>query len=204
MIENLFLFEGLSESQKEQVISLLNEPVSFEKGEIIYSADTYKGAIGIIIEGAASAIADNNQGLFKKSFSKGNVFGAAAIFGSNGAYVSKIIAESKTKVLFIDEATLTEIFKIFPGTALNYISFLSEKIRFLNQKLNMISCTNAEDTVYNDLIQNMNSENTVNLPVSMTLLARMLGVGRATLYRSFDALENKGKIKRENNIIKVI
>ena len=68
MIENLFLFEGLSESQKEQAISLLNEPVSFEKGEIIYSADTYKGAIGIIIEGAASAIADNNQGLFKKSF----------------------------------------------------------------------------------------------------------------------------------------
>ncbi len=204
MINNIFLLQGLSDSQKKEVISFFDEPVTFNKGDTIYSADTYKKAIGFIIEGNASATSDNPQGLFKKSFTAGNVFGAAAIFGHQGAYISKIVAETKATVLFIDEATLLKIFNLFPQASLNYISFLSDKIRFLNQKLNMISCTNAEDTVYKYLIDNMDSDNTVNLPVSMTLLAKMLGLGRATLYRSFDALTEKGKIKRENNKYKVI
>ena len=38
----------------------------------------------------------------------------------------------------------------------------------------------------------------------MTLLAKTLGLGRATLYRSLDNLERDGIILRENNNIKVI
>ena len=37
----------------------------------------------------------------------------------------------------------------------------------------------------------------------MTVLSRMLGIGRASLYRSLDALENAGMISRENNSIRV-
>ena len=43
-----------------------------------------------------------------------------------------------------------------------------------------------------------------SIPVNMTLLSKMLGVGRSSLYRSLDSLENSGRIKRENNRIKVI
>lgn len=68
----------------------------------------------------------------------------------------------------------------------------------------MISCTSAEDVVYKYLIDNMPDSKIVKIPVSFTLLAKMLGLSRATLYRGFDALEQKGKIKREKNIIKVI
>ena len=49
----------------------------------------------------------------------------------------------------------------------------------------------------------MNEDNTVTLK-SMTLLASGLGLGRATLYRSLDTLQEKGIILRENNIVKVI
>ena len=43
-----------------------------------------------------------------------------------------------------------------------------------------------------------------SIPKSMTMLSRMLGLGRASLYRSLDSLEKSGHIIRENNIIKVI
>ena len=48
------------------------------------------------------------------------------------------------------------------------------------------------------------SEGNVNSFKSMTLLAKTLGLGRATLYRSLEGLEKDGVILRENNNIKVI
>ena len=204
MLKTLFLFENLKESEIKDIISLLPKPQLFEKDETIYSASQFKKALGFIIKGKASASTDNSDLLFMKTFSKGSIFGAAAIFGNEDTYVSRIIANRKTEVLFIDEETLKRFFEKYPQTSINYINFLSDKVRFLNKKLQMISCTNAEDAVYKYLIDNMDSEKLVKIPVSFTLLAKMLGLSRATLYRGFDALEQKNKIKRDKNIIKVI
>lgn len=139
-----------------------------------------------------------------KEFNKGSVFGVAAIFGNEEPYISTIIAKTDMKILFISEELLREIFLTSPITAVNYISFLSHRVRFLNKKLNIISCSSAEDTVYKYLCGIKDSKNIVKIPVNMTLLSKMLGIGRATLYRSFDTLEQNGRITRENNIIKVI
>lgn len=203
MLKDIFLLKGLTDFQKQKVISMFPKPICFKKGDVIYSANTFKSALGVVLNGAASATSEND-GLFKKSFPKGSVFGAAAIFGDNEAYVSQIIAHTDCEVLFIEETVLKKIFTLYPETSLNYIAFLSDKIRFLNQKLNMISCPSAEDTVYKYLIENMNDDHLVSLSVSMSLLAKMLGLSRATLYRSFDALESKCKIIKQNNEIKVI
>ena len=204
MLKDIFLLKGLSEDEKEKIISMFSQSYKFKKGDMIYSADTFKLALGVILKGTASATSENSDSFFKKSFSTGSVFGAAAIFGDSGPYVSQIIANTDCEVLFIEETLLKKIFALYPQTSLNYISFLSDKIRFLNQKLNMISCSAAEDTVYKYLIENMNDAHIVSLSVSMSLLAKMLGLSRATLYRSFDALESKGKIIKQNNEIKVI
>lgn len=204
MISNLFLFKGLEDKEIKEIISFLDSPVHFNKGDTIYSADKFEKALGYIIKGKASAVTDNSDGFFMKTFSKDSVFGAAAVFGNSDTYVSHIVANTDTDVLFIDETTLKKIFEKYPKTSINYINFLSDKIRFLNRKLSMISCTSAEDVVYKYLIDNMPDSKIVKIPVSLTLFAKMLGLSRATLYRGFDALEQKGKIKREKNIIKVI
>ena len=135
MLNTLFLFENLKESEVKDIISLLPKPKLFEKGETIYSANQFKKALGFIIKGKASATTDNSDLLFMKTFSKGSIFGAAAIFGNEDTYVSRIIADSKTEVLFIDEDTLKLIFQKYPQTSINYINFLSDKIRFLNKKM---------------------------------------------------------------------
>ena len=40
------------------------------------------------------------------------------------------------------------VFEKYPKTAVNYITFLSEKIRFLNKKLNVVSSSGTENTVF--------------------------------------------------------
>ena len=131
-------------------------------------------------------------------------FGAAALFGGGGKYVSTVAAELPSEIIFLTEKRLTELFKAYPNIAVNYITFLSDKIRFLNEKISVITCQSAEDTVFQYLLSAKNKDGYAMLPQSMTLLAKMLGLGRASLYRSLDRLEQNGYIKRENNEIKVI
>lgn len=201
-IEHFFLFEGLGAEDLIQIESFLSSPVCYKKGEIIYSADSFIDAIGFIIKGKAFAVSADS--LHMNSFNAGSCFGVAALFGSDKTYVSTIVAEQDTKVLFITEAELKYIFEKYPKCSLNYISFLSDKIRFLNKKIGLVSTHSTEETVYKYLSSVADGNGYAALPKSMTLLAKMLGISRASLYRAMDTLQGDGRIKRENNIIKVI
>ena len=203
-LENLFLFKGLSITEKTAIADSFNKTVNFKKGDVIYSKELFKNAIGYVVKGKAAAVTNNDNNIHMRTFEKGACFGAAAIFGGSGFYVSTITALTDIELLFITEDELKSIFLKFPKTATNYIEFLSDKIRFLNTKLSVISCQSAEDTVLKYLSLAVSAEdNTVTLK-GMSLLASSLGLSRATLYRSLDSLEASGKILRENNKIKVI
>lgn len=204
VFDNLFLLNGLSSDDKEAIISLFEETIIFKKGELIYSGDSFLRAIAVIVKGEAVAVTNNERKLVMKELPAGSCFGAAAVFGHNKSYVSRVTAQSDTEICFIKESVLTEIFKKYPQTAVNYITFLSDRIRFLNNKLSVISGSDAEDTVLKYLTSSSDSNGYAAIPVSMTMLAKMLGLGRASLYRSLDALEQSGNIIRENNRIKVI
>lgn len=204
VFDNLFLLNGLSSDDKEAIISLFDETIIFKKGELIYSGDSFLRAIAVIVKGKAVAVTNNERKLVMKELPAGSCFGAAAVFGHNKSYVSRVTAQSDTEICFIKESVLTEIFKKYPRTAVNYITFLSDRIRFLNNKLSVISGSDAEDTVLKYLTSSSDSNGYAAIPVSMTMLAKMLGLGRASLYRSLDALEQSGNIIRENNRIKVI
>lgn len=203
-IGTLFLFDGLSEQQKSEILSSLSEPVHFSKGEVIYATDRFDKAIGFLLSGSAYAIADNSNRVVMRKFAPGMCFGAAALFGCSENYVSTVTAKTDTDIQFLHEEEIRNLFLRYPKTAVNYISFLSDKIRFLNARLSVLSCGNAEKTVYQYLLSVTDESGTAQLPKSMTLLSKMLGLGRASLYRALGSLEKSGFIKRENNQIKVI
>jgi CRP-like cAMP-binding protein len=203
-IKNIFLLNGLNQAEKAEIISGFSSTVKYKKGDIIYSADDFPNAIGYVVKGKAAAVTNNQNNIHMRTFEAGTCFGVASIFGGDNYYVSTITAKTDIEILFITENELKEIFLKFPKTATNYIEFLSNKIRFLNTKLSVISCNNADDTVLKYLSTVCDSEgNAANLK-SMTLLAKTLGLSRATLYRSLESLEKSGIILRENNSIKVI
>ena len=201
---DFFLLCGLGETEKNQITKEFCPPVKFKKGEIIYSDTVFNNAIGFIVNGKAYAVSNNQDETYLKTFNENMCFGVAAVFGDKNQYISTITAASDCEILFITEQKLREIFKKFPQTAINYITFLSDKVRFLNNKLSVVSCMSAEDTVLTHLSRACDSEGYATIPKNMTLFAKMLGLSRATLYRVLDTLEQNGNILRENNKIKVI
>lgn len=201
---DLFLFKGLPTEDIKKISVRLSDTREFKKGEIIYSKTDFPNAIGFIIKGKAFAVSNNQNETFLNNFEENMCFGVAAVFGGSENYISTITAKTDVTVLFITEEQLKVIFSDYPQTAINYISFLSEKVRFLNNKLCVISCTNACDTLLNYLNSIADQQGNAEIPQSMTLFSKMLGLSRASLYRALDTLLENGNIIRENNYIKVI
>lgn len=202
--QDLFLLENLKSDSIGEIVKLLPPSQTFEKGGTIYSDTVFNNALGFIIKGTAFAVSNNQNKIMLKMFEKGMCFGAAALFGGKDTYVSTITAKTDCEILFLSEDTLKVIFEKFPQTAINYITFLSDKVRFLNNKLCVISCSAAEDTLYTYFSSVADSDGYAPIPKNMTRFAKMLGLSRATLYRAFDILLKNGSILKENNNIKVI
>lgn len=199
-IENLFLFDGLSKEEKTAIFSDLNESKNFEKGQIIYSFESFKNAIGIFLSGRAEAVSDN---VLKKNFAEGDIFGAASVFGAGEKYISEIKAKTSCTVLFIKEQELRDIFEKYPVVSTNYITFLSGRIRYLNQKIMLYTCKGAPAKLYLYLCNNADENNIVKIN-NMSSLARLTSIGRTSLYRAMDELSRNGLIERNNLFIKVM
>ena len=202
--DDFFLLNGLEKTEKVEIISNFSQPGLFKKGDIVYSNQQFSNAIGYILKGVAVAKADNQNETHLKTFEKGMSFGAAAVFGNSEHYISTITAKTDLEVLFVAENELLALFEKYPQTAVNYITFLSEKIRVLNKKLNVVSSSGTENTVFKYLTSLADKNGEILNFKNMSLVSKTLGISRASLYRALSDLEKSGYIIKENNYIKVI
>lgn len=194
VLKDIFLFNGAAEVVDKEEFSA---PKTFLKGQVIYSADTFLKSIGVIIDGKAKATALSGEALLTR-FGVGDVFGAAAVFGNNKEYISKIVADSDCTVQFIEQEKLLLLFEKYPVISINYVTFLSSRIRFLNEKLAIMMQDDVESRIYAYLLKNDGYSG------KMTTLANTLCIGRTSLYRSLEALENKNLIVKKDGKFKVV
>ena len=195
-MDELFLFEGVADDQILQMRAMLGEPKVFEKGDVIYGGERC-GAIGVLLSGGGECVAQSG-GVLMKVFEAGEVFGAASVFGGGAA--SRITASTRSVVQFIDRETLFSWFTRFPQTSVNYIRFLSARVRFLNRKIALLTMDSAQARLMEYLTNQADEAGVVRIQ-NMTQLAKTIGVGRTSLYRSLDALCETGWITRENHQI---
>lgn len=198
-LKNWFLLNNLSESDKTEIIKSFGEPAVYKKGETIYSGASFENALGVLLGGRASAVSDN---VLKKNFFEGDTFGAAALFGNAKPYISEIIAKSDCVIQFVDEKKLRSLIEKYPVISVNYISFLSEKVRFLNEKISLFTCRGASMKLYRYLVDSADENNTIKI-ANMTSLARITSIGRTSLYRAMDELADSGMIERNGSTITI-
>ena len=91
----------------------------------------------------------------------------------------------------------------YPVIAVNYISFLSDRIRFLNRRIDAFSAGSAVQKLYEYLAEMTDGEKSVTLSFGMAELARRLKMGRSSLYRSLEVLQENGLVTRCNNTFTV-
>lgn len=195
-----FLFQGLP-PEIVRLAETRGETAFFQKGQPIYTQESYRSSIGFLLSG--TAVVQKNGHLVLRTLRQGDCFGAAALFHPSKSYVSQITAKTDTCILFLSDGLLLELFELDSRTAVNYIAFLSQRIHFLNDKIDSFAAPSVQLSLQAYLRSNLR-DGAVWVDSGYSQLARQLNMGRASLYRSLDALEEQGIIRRENRQILIL
>ncbi len=194
--EELFLLDGISDEGKKRFFSdgrIYSR--SYKSGDVIYDTSDSPACLGLILSGAVKAEKrSDNKRVPMRTIQAGEVFGAASLFGAGDGYVTVLTAKGATSVLFIPQECVRELVSKESTAAVNYICFLSDKIRFLNSRIDFYTALNAQEKLYEYLCKVMDDSGYASLTVNRAQLAKQLDMGRASLYRAFDALISDGRI----------
>ncbi len=198
------LFRSLTDKEREAVKKCaFPERRIYSAGDRIVEAGQRFGAIGILTEGSLSVIREGEKRrVIHRTLSSGDIFGVSALFGGAVPFPTTILAESPASILLFDEKDLEQLFEIAPRIARNYIGLLTEKIRFLNGRLDSLAGRSAEERVASHLLSHTGEDGA--LGITKSALASLLGLGRASLYRILDLFEENGLIKAHRDRIEVI
>ncbi len=177
----------------------------FRKGETIYCEDSFERSLGLITLGRCRVTksAPDGREIAINVLKQGDIFGAAALFTKEEEYVTRIRAISASKVLFLEEGLIREIFRIDPEFCERYISYLCGRIRFLNKKIEAFTGGSAEQRLLAYVANSAREESgrKITPSISASRLALALDISRASLYRAMDALVEQRKIAREGKRI---
>ena len=162
--------------------------------------------LAIITNGSATVKRQNDIGdsITIRTISSGELFGAASVFGSWKDGMSSVIANAVCEVLYISEDKFCEIIKQYPQISINYIEYLSGRIRFLNRKLDAFTAKSTEERLYEYLLSQSDNDGNINLNFGMAELARRLQVGRTSIYRDIETLQSKELISRNGHSFKIL
>lgn len=183
---------------------ITNEAVtvaSFAPEQIIFSPSNKEKCIGMIVSGTATAApASASDSSLLRLLTPSDMFGIANLYSENDVFPSIISAKTPTEVLFIKDTAFKSLLEADSSAMNAYLKLLSQKIVYLNKKISTLSAGSTEKKLAVFLCENEKNGEFVS-PVSLSELSEMLSVGRASLYRAFDALTEKGLIARNGKRI---
>lgn len=196
---DFFLFDSLTTGEQIDAEKYFGDKSKIKKGGELFQ----NGSLGVLLSGTATVKRVNELGgsVTVRSLQKGEMFGCVSVFGNWQEGSSSITATTDCICMYITETRLEELFKAIPQTAINYIAYLTDKIRFLNRRLDTFSTDSADQRVYEFLLSSADENGEVRLDISIAELARRLKIGRTSLYRSLNTLEAQAIIKRDGSVI---
>ena len=205
-LSRLFLFKGLNESTCEKILLDYDFSVDeFLKGEVIFSPDKFQKKIGFIISGECRVERFREEGssVFLNTLHRFDSFGIIAALSREGEYPTRIVASKSACVLFINGDDLISIIKSYPEVSMNVIEFLTSRISFLNKKIATFSGKSTVQKLSSYLLAKYQGEGKA-VRISRTTLAAELGIGRASVYRDLELLQERGliEIQQKEIIIK--
>ena len=173
---DLPLFRGVSPGRLGKAVSSDDTVIKdFPKGSTVFDGNTSDKSLGIILDGRAMV---NNQG------------------------TSMITADIDCTVLFMREDAVRELIMADSTAALNYITFLTDRINFLNSVIDRYTGKDVERNIRNYLY-NMYRTHGSTFSMAVTDMSRRLNVGRRSVYRALDALTESGVLSRNGKTITI-
>ena len=198
LLGRLPLFRAVDRALLEEVLAG-SEQVSVPKGGTVYDPHRVRCCLGVLLSGALEV---RRESLLVARLRAGELFGAAALFGGGDAYPTTLTALADCALVLIPQAGVTRLVRESGTFAEGYATYLSGRIRFLSARLDAVSAGGGESKLARYLLTAAGTEE--GLTLSATQLGQRLGIGRATLYRAFETLEQAGALARSGKSIRIL
>lgn len=198
------LFRGSPRSVLMRILAVSDCTVEeYSKNDIVFSKTSFTRSLGIVLGGKLRVIKENadKRPIVMSTLQSGSMFGAAALFNSQGEYVTQITAIEHSRILFLPQRLIKRMIEREPEIAENYIRYLSERILFLNRKIYFLTAGTAEQRLASFLLDNLSEGEYSEMPMPMHRLADALNMSRASLYRAFDLLIESGAVSKQGKLV---
>lgn len=192
MLQNSFLFCEVPEAGLTWALAQ-SKTERAPRGEILYTTRQFQRSLGFVFSGKVRVTRGD---LLVDVLEPGAWFGAAALFNEREDYPTTLTALADCEVLFLPQEAVAELMERWPRAGVNYVHYLSGRICFLSDRLNSLAAGSAEEKVEQFLRRSADSDGMVCVPA--TAVARALGLGRASVYRAFETLEERGVLTRDH------
>jgi CRP-like cAMP-binding protein len=177
----------------------------YEINELILDRNTKRRAVGILVSGrlTVSRQESGDKAVLLNHLVSGDCFGVSSVFSGEEDFITVVRAKTKAKVIFLSEELLLKLIRAGEEFAVSYISFLTGRIRFLNKRIHSFTAPKADKKLAAYLLENGGTGGKA-APAPLAEIARRLSMGRASLYRAIDTLEQAGAIKKDGKSIEVL
>ena len=178
---------------------------SFKRGESV--ADTLDGepVIGIIAKGCVGVfgVSPGESEVNLSSLGVGEAFGISNLF-TQSALETHLCCRERTEIVFVPKQAFLHMLSVNSALAERYMALLNDKIRFLIQRIELLTAHSGRAKLADYLLANADKQNTVRLGCSKEQLAKLLGMSRAALFRELAALSGAGLICVERSRITLL
>ncbi len=200
------LFDGCQPKMIEDIIFENGTVLCFRSGEAMEAEER---AVGILLSGRGVIYSsDKGRQTLLRFISPGDAVGVAGLFADK-APDTRIYAcgDGKSEMFFVGRKAFEELManETDGNFRTNLIKFLSDRVTFLNSKIDCVTGGSAERRLVMFLKNSSTNDNgEIEIGMSMTALAHALDIGRASLYRAFDALAEDGAILRNGKSVRIL
>lgn len=195
------VFASVPEDELLQWLKNEGEWRKFRRGEALEYAAGYSCALGLLFAGSACV---RKGAAVISQLQTGELFGAVTLFLQEDAYATDITAEKACIVLFLRKDAVCKAMQRYPQLAQGYIAYLSQRVRFLTQRIAAFTFGSAEQKLLHYLKSQAQKDTHQRkmIPIqNYSVLANKLDIGRASLYRALGELEKRAVIRREEGHI---
>ena len=194
------------QTDRNKISFYLNEQacsvIDFVTDDLIYSSASPEKQVGLLLQGKASVQTGSaSDYTLLNTVGEVELFGIANLYAEDEPFPTVITAATSCTVLFFKDAAFRAFLENDPTATKNFLKFQSQKILYLNRKIMTFTAGSAEKKMASFILDH-EVNHVFTPPCSMSSLANMLGIGRASLYRALDHLIDQGWIeKRDRSFI---
>ena len=203
-LRSTFLLRSVEDSRLSEALEILSPySVSHPRGSLLTHVGEAVTSLTFIASGIASVFRDSEHKVLLNQLTAGACYGAASLFGGEALQPTEIVAKTTVECVSFSESSLKAFFLRFPSSALDYIAFLSGRIRFLNRRVQDFSYGSAEQKTAQLLLATADESGVCGIP-NLRAAAESMNIGRASLYRVLSSFSDRGMIEKDGKQIQII